>query len=222
MQKTLTRLLMLAAVAVLSNTRATADDLATKAMTAFNQQKYQQAEDSFRQICEAEPANARAHYYLALCFSKQKKQELAKEELTFVVNSFPDSKEAEYSSVLLSKIATAESPAPEPKSIKPPEKAVDTTNSDRDYEAAVAQAAEIRKSAKERAKFYTNSANQQAEEMRQVMRGKSMASRAYSDADIDAANTDFMSQAKRIIDEGDREAEEVLHRAQLRRDAGPH
>ena len=222
MLKAITVRSMCYAIAALCTLPALADELATKAMAAFKQQKYEQAEDCFKQICEAEPSNERAHYYLALCLSKLKKEDLAKEELSFIVNSFPGTKEAEYSATLLKKIISTEHSAIESKPVQPQEKPVEKSTTDRDYEAAVAQAAEIRKSAKTRAQFYINSANQQSQEMKEVVRGRAFPHRVYSDSDIDAANADFKSQAQRIIDDGDREAEEILRRAQLRRDAGPH
>jgi cbb3-type cytochrome oxidase cytochrome c subunit len=106
--------------------------------------------------------------------------------------------------------------------VEPPKPTENYAKVDRELVEATVQAEMIRTSAKTRAQFITNQVNSMAAEMRQVMVGKAMTGRAYSDEAIDAATFDLRNQAKSIIDGGEREASDVMNRAQLRYDAETH
>ena len=201
-----------------------AADLASQAAAEFKKENYIVALPLFKKLIVAEPKNARAYYYLALVYLKLNDIAAAQQQFRIIITDFPRSSEASYSMKFMDEIDSKNKTSDVHKTdaVEPPKPTENYAKVDRELVEATVQAEMIRTSAKTRAQFITNQVNSMAAEMRQVMVGKAMTGRAYSDEAIDAATFDLRNQAKSIIDGGEREASDVMNRAQLRYDAETH
>ena len=218
--KTTTYIFCIALCSCLTLCECSAAELAAEAAAEYKHGNYKAAEPLFKKLIVAEPGNSRAQYYLALVYLKLNNIPAAQELFRLIVITFPGSQEADYSERYLNEFEAKSSAAASKNAPQtPPAQAENDIKADKDLSDAAAQAELIRVSAKSHAQQITNQANSMAAELREVKTGKAMVGRAYSDEAIDAATLDLRNQAKYIIDAGEREAMDVMNRAQMRHDA---
>ncbi|HEY9733255.1 MAG TPA: tetratricopeptide repeat protein [Drouetiella sp.] len=203
-----------------------AKDQSAQAMEAYKSGNWQEAESHLLRVIAKEPNNYRAEYYVALIHLHQNKLSLARHEFQLIIDRFPNADESRLAASSITAIDNLV--AAKSTKIPAPTKEISTTaitatkpnngpEQDLDYERAQEQAKQIRKSAAEHAQFFKDKAKENADDMSSVLMGRRFPSRRYSDSDIENANADLKQQAQKIIEAGDREADEVLREAEARK-----
>jgi hypothetical protein len=194
---------------------AVADSNSQSAAKLFANGNYKAAQPLFETLVKNEPRNVRARYYLGLVYLNLAHKDLARNQFQQIMNLAPQSEEARFSETLLARI--------DPKvPVLPPTESTNSSSEkmDRELTEANAQSDAIKAHAKAESDNLLAQANKMANEM-QALPAAARGSRgsAYSQDSINAATADLKRQAADALERGNREANDVLNRAQLRHDA---
>jgi tetratricopeptide (TPR) repeat protein len=200
----------------LSNLPAIAGANSESAAKLFAAGNYKAAQPLFETLVKNEPKNVRARYYLGLVYLNLARRDLARIQFQQVISLAPASDEARFSDTVLARM--------DPKPSAPPVIESTTSSSakvDQDLVEATAQADAIRAHAKSESDSFLAQANKTAKEMEALpAAGRGSHGSAYSQDSINTATADLRRQAADALERGNREANDILNRAQLRHDAG--
>jgi tetratricopeptide (TPR) repeat protein len=201
---------------VLTSVPAFAESGANLAARLFAQGNYQAAQPIFENLVKNEPTNARARYYLGLVYLKRARKDLARVQFQQILTLAPESEEARFSDTLLSQIDAKPSAPPVIQS-----SGSNTDKADRDLAEATEQADALKAHAKSESDNLLGQASRMAKDMEALpAAGRGSRGSAYSQDSINAATADLRRQAAAALERGNREATDILSRAQLRHDAG--